>query len=480
MSFHEDEPQSKEDMAAAADALLSRLGADPSKASKAKKAPKRKQFADEHQVVMYCHNDGTTDENGNIKRGKHLHLMVNRIHPQTGVLLPDKNDRDKVQSWALKYTKEHNTAQHTPARQEHHDARREKNADGKLTWVKHPNREHEDAYKQRKMLEASHANDNDQVKDIKEKQRRADHDLAERKRQQASHELEEMAALLHDDAQRQNVIDLAERRQIKRVEHEIRDKYRPEERAQKARHQEELQSQAVIEKSFFGRIGNALRGAKASVEEGTSTGLKRVYGIASRAGVRLGERKATQAAERDALARKKAEEQKAAIEAVKRAQAVKTDANRFRLQQDKQRLHAQHQAKRDALADKQTANNVQRKENAQKLSALARSVKKAQELTGRIKPVFRKFARSLSKKEESTGDDRPLKLQQPANDQPEQASKPPAPQEPQTASKPVSKAALLRQHQSKRGAAAFKEALRRPASEQDNERERWWIQKNAY
>lgn len=478
MSFHEDEPQSRQEMAAAADQLLARLGADPSKASKAKKTPKRRQFADEHQVVMYCHNDGTTDENGHIVRGKHLHLMVNRINPQTGVLLPDKNDRDKAQSWALKYSKKHNTADHTPARQLNHDERRTLNSDGERTWVKHPNRQHKDAYELEKTLKDCAANDDARITNLKEQHRKADHDLAERKRQHSAQELKEVVALLQTDTKRQNVIDLAERREIKRIQQQIRDKYRPLEAALKSKHAKGLDTANTVE-TLFDRLGK---------------GLKNTFGISTNEGERLRKQQAAQEAERKALANRRASEEQAAVEAVRRSQAIKLDANRFRSRQDMARLGAQHAEKRNALRAKQAEINTQRSSNALEIKKIAFQLKAlavaklvARQTAERIKPVFRRFAGIWQRQQSSSGDDRTQPKRQAANDQPQTIPKPPAPPKVSEKKAPAKVTpprapeqsklrsakvdAFKAQQRGKRGSEAFKQAMRRPAREQDNQRD---------
>lgn len=57
----------------------------------------RRQFADEHQVLVVCHSD---------EPHPHVHVVVNRVHPQHGVMLPSSNDRLKLSRWAERYEKE--------------------------------------------------------------------------------------------------------------------------------------------------------------------------------------------------------------------------------------------------------------------------------------------------------------------------------------------------------------------------------------
>lgn len=59
--------------------------------------PKRSQYADEHQALVVCHRD---------KKHPHLHVVVNRTHPEHGVYLPDGNDYLKMSGAALNYERE--------------------------------------------------------------------------------------------------------------------------------------------------------------------------------------------------------------------------------------------------------------------------------------------------------------------------------------------------------------------------------------
>lgn len=88
ISFDREEPCDRDTMVAAADELLGFMGVDPSK-MRGKSKPKRRQYADEHQVVMYAHSD--TDN-------PHVHLMINTVHPEHGVKLPSNNNFNKSQA----------------------------------------------------------------------------------------------------------------------------------------------------------------------------------------------------------------------------------------------------------------------------------------------------------------------------------------------------------------------------------------------
>jgi hypothetical protein len=52
----------------------------------------------EHQTVMIAHND---------KPYAHVHLMINVVHPETGLHLDDGLEKRRAQEWALAYEQEH-------------------------------------------------------------------------------------------------------------------------------------------------------------------------------------------------------------------------------------------------------------------------------------------------------------------------------------------------------------------------------------
>ncbi len=53
---------------------------------------------DEHESIIVAHNDADH---------KHLHLIVNRVHPETGVAAKLSNDRLNLSKWAEKYERDH-------------------------------------------------------------------------------------------------------------------------------------------------------------------------------------------------------------------------------------------------------------------------------------------------------------------------------------------------------------------------------------
>ena len=58
----------------------------------------RDQFATEHQVLVVAHNDTPSMP--------HVHVVVNRVHPEHGVMLPSSNDFKVLSRWAERYERE--------------------------------------------------------------------------------------------------------------------------------------------------------------------------------------------------------------------------------------------------------------------------------------------------------------------------------------------------------------------------------------
>jgi hypothetical protein len=52
----------------------------------------------EHQAVLVAHDD---------KAHAHVHVMLNMVHPETGLRLDDNFERRRAQAWALEYEREH-------------------------------------------------------------------------------------------------------------------------------------------------------------------------------------------------------------------------------------------------------------------------------------------------------------------------------------------------------------------------------------
>lgn len=97
LAWHPDEAGQldRAEMIRAADASLRALGAS------------------DRQAVIVCHRD---------RAHPHVHVIVNRVHPETGVMLSTSNDRRKLSAWANEYERERGQIL-TPKREEARQAR---------------------------------------------------------------------------------------------------------------------------------------------------------------------------------------------------------------------------------------------------------------------------------------------------------------------------------------------------------------------
>jgi hypothetical protein len=80
LAWHKDDEPTPEQMIAAADAFLKHMRWH------------------EHQAVFIAHRD---------TEHRHIHIIVNRVHPETGRTLDDYREQVRAQNWALAYEKEH-------------------------------------------------------------------------------------------------------------------------------------------------------------------------------------------------------------------------------------------------------------------------------------------------------------------------------------------------------------------------------------
>lgn len=80
LNWHPDEKPEREAMVAAATSFLKHMGWE------------------EHQTLIIAHDD---------KAYRHVHLVVNAIHPETGRKLDDGFERRRAQAWALAYEQAH-------------------------------------------------------------------------------------------------------------------------------------------------------------------------------------------------------------------------------------------------------------------------------------------------------------------------------------------------------------------------------------
>lgn len=71
--------------------------------------------AQDHQAIIVCHRD---------EAHPHVHIVLNRVHPETGIMLSDSNERRTLSAWALAYREARGEAlKYCPQRAKNRDER---------------------------------------------------------------------------------------------------------------------------------------------------------------------------------------------------------------------------------------------------------------------------------------------------------------------------------------------------------------------
>lgn len=167
LSWPEGADPSREEMMRAVNGSLAVLGETKGKKGGRKKkngelaksrTAVRDQFATEHQVLVVAHED--TDN-------AHCHVVVNRVHPTHGVLLPTSHDYRRLSRWAQKYDYEFNNGELAVPQRAINNARRDA---GDRVYMKRTPR---DVYELEQAANANHP----AAKQLQDEQRAADRAL---------------------------------------------------------------------------------------------------------------------------------------------------------------------------------------------------------------------------------------------------------------------------------------------------------------
>lgn len=333
LSFHENEAPTREEMSAAADELLARLGVDP-RAQRGKTKAARAQFASEHQAIYYAHND--TDS-------RHLHIMLNRVHGEHGALLPSSNDQIKASKWAEAFSKRYGTEHATPDRQINNEAR--ENGE----YVKGKRRTRKRQFELERAAKV--ANDNDIVEGVRSQQNRKDAALALKGRNMRSLQERDWDALARSHRERRDAIKRGAERDAAKARAGIRDGFRPQWRDLNARQAKERAGFEQMEASLFGRARNVVSGLKRarSLGQDDPTGLlARSFKILVSETARRTYFEKSQAAKRAALKREQDARVAEAVEKAKTEAAAKLDANRRQFFEERALLKQRHRVQQAA------------------------------------------------------------------------------------------------------------------------------------
>lgn len=237
---------SKAEMLQAALASMSYLGTTEGDKIGKKKKALRTQYADEHQAIIVCHEEGPDKQ-------PHVHVMLNRVHPEHGVMLPDSKDYEKLSAWALEYRQAQGKEHYCPERVKNAAAR----AQGYMTSHRRKSR---NIYE----LEQEHlgAEPNSKKATLLEQMKRRAAELKSRTEEQkqrhreATHRLEQE----HINAEKLERARRAE--EVRAARSSIMDAYRPRMDEMADRQAAEIASFEEAQKTVRGRVANSWQALK--------------------------------------------------------------------------------------------------------------------------------------------------------------------------------------------------------------------------
>lgn len=343
---------SAEEMRRAAREAVSKLGKDTTNSKKVKNG--YRYYGDECQMLLVAHNDTPNP---------HVHVLLNRVHPQHGRMLPDGNDQLKLSRWAQKYQERHGNEHLTPQRTLNNAARdRGEYARGKRDLPR------SQLEAMRGVADSHHAR---KAQLLAEQTRRAAA-LAKAQRELRAAQKKAMRDAEQAVRQRLAQLDATHRTHAKRIDqerrrldgdrvHAVRTAYR--ERWEGLYHELNAQIGAFRENEnkLIGRVQNALRvidfaavaGRTEGVGDGRVATFREAFGAFACQGAREAALKRQHEA-RERLLRDKQRAEEAAVRAEHRARAEAAEqARRTQEQTERSAARRRFLAERDRLAEQQ-------------------------------------------------------------------------------------------------------------------------------
>lgn len=198
----------------------------------------RDQFAAEHQVLIVAHQD--TDE-------PHVHIVVNRVHPEHGVMLPSSDDYLKLSRWAQEFQRQHGDRS-TPQREINNEAR------DKGQKIYADKRKPRDVYE----LEDSARDNHPEALKLQAQQRKRDASLARESADTRTRCRKEWKTLEETHRSRLRELDVTTAKEINTQIRAIQDAYAPRWKDLHQRQQIAVEAFERKEDSLLGQASNAL------------------------------------------------------------------------------------------------------------------------------------------------------------------------------------------------------------------------------
>lgn len=393
LSWHPDEKDalSREEMMRAAHGSIRALGAE------------------DRQAMIIAHND---------EEQPHLHVLLNRVSPENGVILSSSKEKLKLSAWAEAYEKERGTV-YCEERVVNNAAR----ARGEFTRAakEQPRHIYEAEQDARQAI-----NDNEKMADrIRAEQKAKDAALAQRGRDmQAKHRRLWDELVVRHKARKQEITDQAER-DTGAAKAAVRQDYRPAWRETLKQQREQLTAFDAREATWRGRAGNLIDSMKwtrqVRGEEQQRSTLKTYYALISSSGARRQALERAQAAEQQALRRQQAQEMQERAQPIEARQQAALADNRVRFMAERQDVLLQQRADEAKLRAEWRSRNEQRQQAMADLQRQAQAAPK-------VRPEFNQAAEQERRRAEEQEAQSKPPAQDPVQSPPKAESAPPDPQ----------------------------------------------------
>ena len=312
LSWHPEEAEglSRDEMIRAANGAIRALGAD------------------DRQALLVSHND---------EPQPHVHILLNRVSPADGKMLPSSKERLRLSQWAQAYEAERGAI--LCEQRVINNAARDR---GEFTRG--------EPDKPRHIHELEAANDNAPGVDaVKADQKRLDLALGRKTRELKTRHAKETAELAERFKKTRAAIGAETKREAMRARDRVRAGFRPAWEQRYHEHQAELRAFEQREKQLLGRVSNALRAIDFSAilsGRDRRSAVREAYNALSSCGGRLeGFRRAQAAKDRDLERRQKAEELQA-TQAVRAAGARRLNEQRALFKAERSSLIFKHDMER--------------------------------------------------------------------------------------------------------------------------------------
>jgi hypothetical protein len=312
LSWHPEEAKglSKDEMIRAAHGAIRALGAE------------------DRQALLVSHSD---------EPQPHVHILLNRVSPTDGKMLPSSKERLRLSQWAQAYEAERGAI--LCEQRVINNAARDR---GEYTRGK-PD-------KPRHIHELEAANDNAPgVEEVKAAQKRLDLALGRKTRELRSRHTKESAELADRFKQTRSEIKAQSHQEAMRARDRVRASFRPAWEQRFHEHQAELRAFERRENQFLGRVSNALRAVNFSAilsgRDRRST-VRDAYNALSTTGGRLEAFRRAQASKDSELERRQRAEELKAIETVKATRARRLSEQRALFKAERASMILKHDLER--------------------------------------------------------------------------------------------------------------------------------------